>query len=424
MSALLDRLGAPHRRYGVVHVAGSKGKGSTSAIAALALASAGHRTGLATSPHLHSWRERIVVDGEPVSEGVFADLAERTEAAAVATEVASRELGGVTTFELVTAMGFLAFAESGCDIAVVEVGLGGEWDATNVVDPVVSAISRIDLEHTAILGPTAESIAAAKAGIVKPGRPVVVGAQPPGVLAVFEHRANDTRSPLHAAGRDWATVGGWRRFDLTGPWGAWCDLTSALPGDHQLENVGLAAGALWCAGTAGFETGEAAFRWAVAGVRSPGRFERIVPAAGPPVVLDGAHTPAAAAAFAAALRDAFPDRLATAVVGLSADKDAVAVVAALAPAVRGVVATRADSPRAADPAALGEAARGTGLPAIVVPTVSEALARARDVAGPVGLIAVTGSLFVVAEAREALGLAVPDPAWGPSLAEGTGGGMR
>jgi dihydrofolate synthase/folylpolyglutamate synthase len=141
-------------------------------------------------------------------------------------------------------------------------------------------------------------------------------------------------------------------------------------------------------------------------------------------VLDGAHTPAAAAAFAAALRDAFPDRLATAVVGLSADKDAVAVVAALAPAVRGVVATRADSPRAADPAALGEAARGTGLPAIVVPTVSEALARARDVAGPVGLIAVTGSLFVVAEAREALGLAAPDPAWGPSLAEGTGGGMR
>jgi dihydrofolate synthase/folylpolyglutamate synthase len=211
MSALLDRLGAPHRRYGVVHVAGSKGKGSTAAIAALALASAGHRTGLATSPHLHSWRERIVVDGEPVSEGVFADLAERTEAAAVATEVVSRELGGVTTFELVTAMGFLAFAESGCDIAVVEVGLGGEWDATNVVDPVVSAISRIDLEHTAILGPTEESIAAAKAGIVKPGRPVVVGAQPPGVLAVFEHRANDTRSPLTRRaeiGRRWAAGAG------------------------------------------------------------------------------------------------------------------------------------------------------------------------------------------------------------------------
>ena len=423
VSTLLDRLGAPHRRYGVIHIAGSKGKGSTAAFAAAALAAAGHRTGLATSPHLNSWRERIAIDGRPVSEETFAALAERTEAAALATERASPDLGRITTFELVTAMGFLAFAEAGCGIAVVEVGLGGEWDASNIVDPVVSAITRIDREHTPILGDTEATIAIAKAGIVKPGRPVVVAAQPPGVLAVFEQRARERGSPILAAGRDWTTAGGWRRFDLTGPWGEWRGLTSALPGDHQLDNAGVAAAALWRAGLAGYGCDETAFRSAVAGVRWPGRFELVMPPAGPTIVLDGAHTPAAAAALAAALDDTHPDRAATAVVGLSADKDAAAVLAALAPVLDAVVATRADSPRAADPASLAAAARAIGLPATVAPSVSDALAKACIEAGADGLVVVTGSLFVVAEAREALGLATPDPAWGPALGEGAGGGM-
>ncbi|MBA3416083.1 MAG: hypothetical protein H0U10_12745, partial [Chloroflexia bacterium] len=349
MSALLDRLGAPHRRFGVVHIAGSKGKGSTAAVTAAALVAAGYRTGLATSPHLHSWRERIAVDGQPVSEETFAELAERTEAAAAATETTDPDLGLVTTFELVTAMGFLAFAEAACEIVVIEVGLGGEWDATNVVDPIVAAITRIDLEHTPILGATEPAIAAAKAGILKPGRPVVVGAQPPGVLAVIEQRARDRACPLLAAGRDWTTDGGWRSFALAGPWGTWRRLTSALPGDHQLENAGIAAAVLWWAGLAGYPCDEGSFRSAIAGVHWPGRFERIELAGGPTVVLDGAHTPAAAAALAAALNDSYPARSAVAVLGLSADKDAAAVVEALAPAVAGVVATRADSPRAAAP---------------------------------------------------------------------------
>jgi dihydrofolate synthase/folylpolyglutamate synthase len=423
VSALLDRLGAPHRRYGVIHIAGSKGKGSTAAFAAATLAAAGYRTGLATSPHLHAWRERIAIDGQSVSEETFADLAERTEAAAAATEASELRLGEITTFELVTAMAFLAFAEAACEVAVVEVGLGGEWDATNVVDPIVSAITRIDLEHTLILGDTEPAIAAAKAGIIKPGRPVVVGAQPPGVLATIEQRARETGSPVLAAGRDWAVDGGWRRFDLSGPWGAWPSLTSALPGDHQLENVGVAAAALWWAGLAGYPGGEAAFRSAIAAAHWPGRFERIALAGGSTVVLDGAHTPAAAAALAAALTDAYPDRPATAVLGLSADKDPAAVIAALAPAIVGLVATRAESPRAADPGAVAAAANSANLPTAIVPTVAEALARARHEAGPGGMVVVTGSLFVVAEAREALGLGVPDPAWGPGREEGTTGPM-
>ena len=423
VAALLERLGAPHRRYGVVHVAGSKGKGSTAAMVAAAFTTAGYRTGLATSPHLHAWRERIAIDGDALTEAAFAALAVRVEAAARATETAAPELGSVSTFELVTAMGFLAFADGGCDVAVVEVGLGGEWDATNVVDPVVAAITRIDLEHTAVLGDTVEAIAAAKAGIIKPGRPVVVAPQAPPTLAVFEERARRLGSPLLVGGHDWRGEGGWRRFSLTGPWGAWGDLASALPGDHQIENAGVAAAALWWAGQAGYPCDEAAFRAALTRVAWPGRVERVSATGGATVVLDGAHTAAAATALVATLGDLFPGRAATVVLGISSDKNAAAVIAALAPVASRVVATRAASPRAADPTALAAAARAAGLPTSEAPAVAEAVAAGVRAAGSGGLVVVTGSLFVVAEAREALGLARPDPAWGPHLEAGFGEAM-
>ncbi len=179
MRALLDTLGAPDRRYPIAHIAGSKGKGSTAiALAAIGRA-AGYRTGLSTSPHLHSFRERIAIDGSPVDERRFAALACECQTAIEHLERDRPELGSVTAFELLTAMGLLDFAERACDLAVVEVGLGGTFDATNVVDPAVTVITRLDLEHTQILGDSIASIAENKAGIITPGVPVVTTSQIP-----------------------------------------------------------------------------------------------------------------------------------------------------------------------------------------------------------------------------------------------------
>lgn len=426
--ALLTMLGDPDRAQPVIHVAGSKGKGSTAAMVASALAAAGHRTGLFTSPHLHSFRERIAVDGEAISRSAFAALAARVETAALALESADPALGTVTTFEFLTAMGFLAFAEAGCDVAVAEVGLGGDFDATNVVDPLVSVIARIDLEHTAVLGDTLPAIAAAKAGIIKTGRPVVVGANAPAVLEVFEATADRAGSPLLFAGRNFAGSGPWTRCTLTGPWGTWRDLSLALPGAHQVENAATAAAALWAADRAGVAVGEDAVRAGFAGVHWPGRFERLN-VEGVRVVLDGAHTPASAAAIADAMADAYPGERAVVVLGISADKDADAIVAALAPAADRVIATAANTPRAAAIDLVAAAARAAGLPVESAPTVAAAMAMALDRAASQhakwatassgtrpGLVLATGSLYLVGEAREALGLAAPDPPWGPSSA--------
>ena len=409
VAALLDRLGRPQERVGIVHVAGSQGKGSTSAMVDAVLRAAGHRVGLFTSPHLHSWRERIAVDGEPIAEAAFAGLTARAVAAAEAVEVAEPDLGQVTTFELLTAMGLDAFATAGCALAVLEVGLGGRYDATNVVTPLVAAITRLDLEHTAVLGGSLEEIAAAKAGILKPGRPAAVSPQDPAALAVVEAVAAERGSPFLVGGRDWHWSGTWRRFDADGPWGRYDGLPLGLPGDHQLENAGTALAALWSLTEDGVAVPEAAVRVGLASVRWPGRFERVSLPAGATAVLDGAHTPAAAAALAAAVATEFPDRRAVVVLGASVDKEAATLARALASVTAAVVATRSANPRAMAAEGVAAGARAAGLPVEVVADVGDAVARAVDRAGPAGLVLVVGSLFVVAEAREALGLGRADP---------------
>lgn len=408
-AALLERLGRPQERYAIVHVAGSKGKGSTSALIAAALRAAGHRVGLATSPHLHAWRERVMVDGAPVAERAFADLTRRAVGAAEGLEADEPDLGRVTAFELLVAIGLDGFAAAGCDVAVVEVGLGGTYDATNVVTPVVAAITRLDLEHTAVLGPTIEEIAANKAGIVKPGVPVVVSPQEPAALGVIGARAEGRGSPLLVGGRDWRASGTWRSFALEGPWGREADLSLGLAGNHQVENAGTARAALWCAERAGVAVPEGAVRAGFAAARWPGRFERVAVAGMAEVVLDGAHTPAAAAALAATVAEEFPGRRATTVLGVGADKEPAALARALAPVAGRVVATRSANPRAAAPGVVAAGVALVGLATEERPTVAAAVDRARELAGRDGLVLVTGSLFVVAEAREALGLAVPDP---------------
>ncbi len=406
--ALLERLGRPQDRYAIVHVAGSKGKGSTCAFAAAMLRAAGHRTGLTTSPHLHSFRERIAIDDKPVDEATFAALTRRAVTEAEGLERSSPELGEVTAFELLTAMALDTFAAAGCEVAVVEVGMGGRLDATNVVASTVAAITALDLEHTAVLGRTLPEIAREKAGIVKPGRPVVVSPQDPAALAVIEATAADRGSPLLLAGRDWWWEGTWEDFAVIGPWGRYAGLRSGLPGIHQMENASTALAAVSLLGDR-FPLSEGGVRTGLAEARWPGRFERVRPEHGPEIVLDGAHTPASARAVAATMVAVHPDRRAVVVLGLMGDKDAASVARALMPVAARVVATHARSPRAMPATEVGAGAAAAGFAVEVAADVAAALSRASELAGPAGLVLVTGSLSVVAEAREALGLARPDP---------------
>ena len=419
MRALLTRLGDPDRAVALIHIAGSKGKGSTAAFAASALTASGRKTGLYSSPHLHNFAERIAIDGNPVSRETFGQAAIRADAAASDLERDDPALGTISTFELLTAMALLVFADEACDTAVIEVGLGGDWDATNVIEPHVAAITRIDLEHTAILGHTHAEIAAAKAGIIKASAPVAIGPNPPEAESVLVAAAERTGSHTLVAGRDWTTNGPWRAATLIGPWGNWSGVELALPGDHQIENAGTAMAALWLLRDRSIVISEAAIRAGFAQVRWPGRFERIEQE-GATFVLDGAHTPAAAAALAATLAVEFPNKRAVFVLGLSSDKPAEQIISALAPVTSVIIAVRADNPRSTDPARIVEAATATGIPASTAGSVATGL----NAASGHSLVVATGSLYVVGEARQALGLGEPDPIWGPSLADGDPGPVK
>ncbi len=330
-------------------------------------------------------------------------------AAARRLEASEPDVGQVTTFEMLTAMAFNAFARRGCQLAVIEVGLGGRYDSTNVIDPIVSVITRIDLEHTAVLGPTHADIAWQKAGILRRGVPCRL--EPAGAgrgKRRFVRAAAEIGSPLQIGGRDWTWSGTWRSFEATGPWGTLPHLSLGIPGPHQVENACTALAALHVVDAAGIRVPEESIRAGLAAARWPGRFERIT-IGNRDVVFDGAHTPAAAAALVEAWRDEVGAVPATVVLGMGADKDARAFLTALRPLIGQLIVTRADSPRAANPELIAHAAAALGIPHEVQPSVAAAVdvARTRDV----GPILITGSLFVVGEGREAVGLAEPDLEW-------------
>jgi dihydrofolate synthase/folylpolyglutamate synthase len=397
---LLERLGHPELAYPIVHVAGSKGKGSTCAFAARILQAAGMRTGLTTSPHLHSFRERIVVDGDPVSFDAFALLCKRAIRAAEGIERDLPEVGRITAFELMIAMALDHFARAGCDAAVVEVGLGGTLDATNVVMPVASLITTLDLEHTEVLGHTIAEIATNKAGIIKPGIPVATAAMPAEAQAVVAGVAESLGSPWLLAGRDWSWRGSWRGFDLSGPWGVFRSLRIGLVGDHQVENAALAVAGLWLA--FGNAVAEEAIRAGLAATRWLGRFE-VVTLPSTTVVLDGAHTPVAARALLRAFTSEFPGRTATVVLGVLRGKEPTAIADALAPIASSFVAVTPPGPRGLPADELARSIASNGKPVTIGASIDLAIRAVTD------LVLVTGSLTTVAAAREALGLAIPDP---------------
>ncbi|HEX5164108.1 MAG TPA: cyanophycin synthetase, partial [Thermomicrobiales bacterium] len=313
------------------------------------------------------------------------------------------EIGEPTAFEIATAMALLAFQRAGVDLAVVEVGMGGRLDATNVVTPDVAAISAISYDHTAILGATLEKIAFEKGGIIKPGKPVVVGPQPAEALAELRRIASERAAPMFLAGRDWETEATDAGATVSGPWGDWREVELALAGAHQVENAGLALMALWLLDPA-LLADESRVRAALASVRWPGRFERIATA--PDVYVDGAHNVDSIERLAETVRPLIGDgRRLHLILGISRDKDIDGIVAALAPLAPIVTATASHNPRAAGPDQIAAVATAAGLTATTAPSVDAALDAARATAAPTDTILVTGSLYAVAEAREALGLA-------------------
>ncbi len=402
----LSALGDPHRRFRSIHVAGTNGKGSTAAMLASVLTTAGYRTGLYTSPHLLEFTERIRIDGEPVSKERVAELTQRVRAA-----------GGerpLTFFEFTTAMAFQQFADSGVDLAVAEVGLGGRFDATNLLLPKVAVITNVELDHQEFLGDRIELIAGEKAGIIKSGTPVVTAATRPEAIEVIERIAREHNAPLYRLGRDVRAEGeSPQRFRYRGIRWDLSDLKCPLLGQHQLQNAGCALAALELMEEGGLSLNEAAVREGIRTVGWPGRLEWIPASASrAAVLLDGAHNPAAARSLRAFLETAprpAGGRLIL-VFGVMRDKDIDGILAPLAPLADEIVLTRPNYERAAEAKDLERRVAGYSVRTTVREPVREAVRYARSVSGSRDWILVTGSLFVIGEAGAALGgLDEPSP---------------
>jgi len=402
VTGFLESLGSPHLATPAVHIAGTKGKGSTAAMIDAIAAASGYRTGFYSSPHLHTFRERIRLDGDPVDEGRFVELVSDLAPAAARLEQETG-LGAVTLFEFMTAMAFQCFASERSELQTIEVGLGGRLDATNVVRPEACAITSISMDHMAILGDTLEEIAEEKAGILKQGVPAVVGPQRPGALAVVLDAAEKQGSPVVRVGEDltWELV----EADSTGQSAlihGWLDdynVRIPLLGTHQLENAATAVGVAEVLKSEGWQISERTIRKGLAQVSWPCRLE--VLDRQPQTVSDGAHNVYSMETMLSSLRRYFQyDRLLV-IAGFSRDKSVGGMAEALGRLADMVIATRSRHPRSMAPTALADLMRQSGIQCTSQSdTVAQALELARGEAGPDDLILVTGSLFVAAEARE------------------------
>jgi dihydrofolate synthase/folylpolyglutamate synthase len=406
---LLAALGNPHERYKTIHIAGTKGKGSTAAMMAQCLRQLGQRTGLYTSPHLTTFRERIQVNGEYIGREDVVRLTARLKAL-----VESHP--GVTTFEAITAMGFAYFAEQNVDWAVVEVGLGGRLDATNVIVPQVSVITSLSFDHTNWLGNTLAEIAGEKAGIIKHGVPVVSHAQPQEAMAVIEHIAHEHNVPLVISGRHWRWTPGTVTLakqsfqvkevsrtrtnenpfvnDLEG----WYEIQ--LLGKHQVDNATavIATMDVLRSTNSGLDSLIAArpIRDALRMTTWPGRFEIL--RADPPLIADGAHNIDSVNKLAATLAEVFPGKRWVMVFGCYKDKDAEGMLKALGPRTTRWIMTQVDNSRATPVERLIELARGLHLKAEALPNVEDAMdevIKGNDAVCITGSVALTGAARAV-----------------------------
>ncbi len=406
LRSVLERLGDPDRALTCVHIAGTKGKGSTAAMTARILQAAGCSVGLYTSPHLWDVRERIRIlpPGRSSSPGrlgdLFPDCLTPEEFAAILDDVrlaSAPDPGGLSVFETLTVAALRAFARHGVDVAVLETGMGGRWDATNVVSAAVCGITAVSLDHTRFLGGTVAAIAAEKAAIVKEGGQRVVSAVRSGPAGgVIRDRCRSVGASLERVGREIVLEGGEEAFSLRTPRRIY-RLRPGLVGAHQQENAAVALGLVEALMERGFSVPPEAVEEGVRDVFWPGRFERL---GGPrPVVLDGAHNPASARALVRTLKRSYPGRRIVMIAGFGRDKDIVGICGILAEAVSQFCFTKSRHPRAAD-------LRGTeieevcrGRPVRYTDSVEEAVETTRTLWREGDVLVVAGSLFVVAEAR-------------------------
>jgi dihydrofolate synthase/folylpolyglutamate synthase len=412
MAALMHLLAAPQRSYPVVHIAGTNGKSSTARMIESMLRAFGLRTGLATSPHLVDVRERILLDGEPVSRERFVAVYDDIEPY---LSMVDRQFPDtpMSYFEVLTAMAFAAFADAPVGVAVVETGMGGTWDATNVADGAVAGITPIDLDHTDYLGPDIETIAGEKAGIIKPGAVAVLAQQQLAAAEVLLTRAADVSASVLREGLEFGVrhrdiaVGG-QVLALQTPSGVYDEVFLPLHGEHQAHNAALALAAV----EVFFGAGERMIdvdvvREGLATVTSPGRLE--VVRSSPTVLLDAAHNPHGAQALAAALVDEFTFETLVGVVGVLVDKDAAGLLGALEPVLDTVVVTQAQTPRALPADDLAAIAievfgedRVVERPSLL-DALDTAIALADNPQAPGGAgVVVTGSVITAGQARRLL----------------------
>ena len=405
MVLMMERLGNVHLDTPTVHIAGTKGKGSTAAMVTSILQAQGYKVGLYTSPHLHSAVERIRIGLEPISRQEFAALVKRVWPA---VQRVSREggYGDVTTFEMLTAMAFAHFSQQGVDFQVIEVGLGGRLDSTNIVSPQVCAITSISLDHVQTLGTTVPRIAREKAGIIKNGVPVVVAPQTGEAMAVFDEVARGKSAPLVdvAGALSWrktrADMGG-QAFEVAGLRNGY-SLWTALLGDHQLENAGTAVATVETLADSGYALSRESVIRGLEEVRWPGRLE--VLARGPAlVVVDGAHNPYSMRRLVQALGEYFSFRRLVLVFGALGGHSARGMLAELAELSPLVLAVRSRHPRSAPASMIGEAASRMGLSVTLESEdIGEATRQALEMAREGDLVLGTGSLSVAAEVIEEL----------------------
>jgi dihydrofolate synthase/folylpolyglutamate synthase len=420
MRRLLDLLGAPDATYDAVVIAGTKGKGSTSAMLDSLARATGKRVGLYTQPHLHDYRERVRADGMPIGRDELVAAVERMRPA-VETVAAAGDLGAPSTYDLGTALALVHFAAAGVDLAVLEVGLGGRFDSVNTVIPRVSVITSISIDHIAVLGDTIEQIAGEKAGIIKPGVPVVAQPQVPAAWEVLATTAAAQGAPLNRADTLVRVAPGAIQPDpLTGRQvldltiapehaarlGLSATIATDLPllGAFQHANAATALGAALLLAEQGHLplTAESIAR-GLAATNWPGRLEIVRQS--PLTLVDGAHNADSAEQLRRAFAEHFPGRPITLVLGTSLDKDIAGIARALAPAAARIILTVSSHPRSASLDQLRAALPDADAPVEAFADIRAALDRAAMLTKPDGLICITGSLFLVADAREVLGVA-------------------
>lgn len=402
----VELLGDPQRSFAIVHITGTNGKTSTARIIESILRAYGLRTGLLTSPHLLRLNERIVVDGEPIANRALADTWADVAPylLMVDAELTASGEPSLSNFEALTALAYAAFADAPVDVAVIEVGMGGEWDSTNVADGDVAVLTPIALDHTRFLGDTVAEIARTKAGIVKPAATVVTALQVTEAMDEITATAAHNEAEVVAEGVGFAlldarlAVGG-QLIDVRGRAGEYRELFLPLFGEHQAHNAAVAIAAVESfLGDGTQRLAADVLTEGLATVTSPGRLQLIGIA--PSVLVDAAHNPHGAEALGRALMQSFAFDSITAIVGVLADKDERGIIEALDPIVDRFIVTRSDSARAVDADELAETVTAVAGPdrVRIEPDFAAALAEARDEAGPNDAILITGSVTLVGQA--------------------------